>query len=208
MNYTAEEVREAAATNEHPIPLRVRDMLTAYADSLERAQGGVTDGVVDVAHDTIFGHPSFDIGENGFLGKPAVRAGLLAVWPNPPAQAAQSEDWRIAFFERWHEAAQGKGYVGIAAAITAVPAAEVVAQGEASLGRCKACGRATRAVCDGLDGNGLGCTNAPPIDLAAVREVIESHINEAKKLRHDPESQDYLYEQADKLEAVLQELKP
>jgi len=91
MKYTAEEVREVAATNEHPIPLRVRDMLTAYADSLERAQGGVTDGVVDVAHDTIFGHPSFDIGENGFLGKPAVRAALLAVWPNPPAQAAQGE---------------------------------------------------------------------------------------------------------------------
>ena len=26
--------------------------------------------------------------------------------------------------------------------------------------RCTACGRATDAVCDGLDGNGLGCTNA------------------------------------------------
>lgn len=46
---------------------------------------------------------------------------------------------------------------------------------------------------------------APPIDLAAVREVIESHINEAKNLRHDPELQDYLYEQADKLTAALQE---
>lgn len=85
---------------------------------------------------------------------------------------------------------------------------EPVAQGDASLGRYKACGRATRAVCDGLDGNGLGCTNAPPINLAAVREVIESHINEAKNLRHDPESQDYLYEQADKLEAALPESKP
>ena len=43
MKYTAEEVREAAATNKHPIPLRVRDMLTDYADSIERAQAGVTD---------------------------------------------------------------------------------------------------------------------------------------------------------------------
>jgi hypothetical protein len=88
MKYTAEEVRAHAAI------LRdwrngfdpnignddAADMLTAYADSIERAQ---------------------------------------------------SEDWRIAFFERWHEAAQEKGYVGIAAAITAVPAAEVVAQGDA-----------------------------------------------------------------------------
>lgn len=46
---------------------------------------------------------------------------------------------------------------------------------------------------------------AQSVDVAKVREVIESHINEAKKLRHDPESQDYLYEQADKLEAALQE---
>jgi hypothetical protein len=46
---------------------------------------------------------------------------------------------------------------------------------------------------------------APPINLAAIREVIESHINEAKNLRHDPESQDYLYEQADKLTAALPE---
>jgi hypothetical protein len=37
MKYTAEEVREAAATNEHPIPLRVRDMLRAYAAAI--AQG-------------------------------------------------------------------------------------------------------------------------------------------------------------------------
>lgn len=43
MKYTVEEVREAAKTNEHPIPLRVRSMLDAYADSMERAQGGVTD---------------------------------------------------------------------------------------------------------------------------------------------------------------------
>lgn len=46
---------------------------------------------------------------------------------------------------------------------------------------------------------------AQSVDIEAIREVIESHINEAKKLRHDPESQDYLYEQADKLTAALQE---
>lgn len=44
---------------------------------------------------------------------------------------------------------------------------------------------------------------APSIDLAAVRDVIASHIEEAKKLRHDPESQDYLYEQASKLEVAI-----
>lgn len=44
---------------------------------------------------------------------------------------------------------------------------------------------------------------AQSVDIEAIREVIESHINEAKKLRHDPESQDYLYEQADKLTAAV-----
>jgi hypothetical protein len=44
------------------------------------------------------------------------------------------------------------------------------AERDASPVRCKACGRATRVVCDGLDGNGLGCTNAPPIDIAATQE--------------------------------------
>lgn len=44
---------------------------------------------------------------------------------------------------------------------------------------------------------------AQSVDIEAIREVIESHINEAKNLRHDPESQDYLYEQADKLEAAI-----
>jgi hypothetical protein len=44
---------------------------------------------------------------------------------------------------------------------------------------------------------------APPIDLAAVREVIANHRSEAAKLSHDPESRDYLCEQADKLEAAI-----
>lgn len=44
---------------------------------------------------------------------------------------------------------------------------------------------------------------AQAVDVGAIREVIASHIEEAKKLRHDPESQDYLYEQADKLTAAL-----
>lgn len=48
---------------------------------------------------------------------------------------------------------------------------EPVAQGDASPGRCKACGRATRVVCDGLDGNGLGCTNAPSIDITAAQQA-------------------------------------
>lgn len=74
------------------------------------------------------------------------------------------------------------------------------AQGEV----CKICGKDTPH----HHLRGTAPTPAPPINLAAVREVIESHINEAKKLRHDPESQDYLYEQADKLEAALPELKP
>jgi hypothetical protein len=44
---------------------------------------------------------------------------------------------------------------------------------------------------------------APPIDIAAVREVIANHRSEAAKLSHDPESRDYLCEQADKLEAAI-----
>jgi len=48
-----------------------------------------------------------------------------------PAQAAQVEDWRVGMFERWREAAQEKGYAGIAEAITAAPTSEPVAQGEA-----------------------------------------------------------------------------
>ena len=43
---------------------------------------------------------------------------------------------------------------------------------------------------------------AQALDVGAIREVIASHIEEAKKLRHDPESQDYLYEQTDKLTAA------
>jgi hypothetical protein len=164
MKYTAEKVREAAATNEHPIPLRVRDMLTAYADSLERAQGGVTDGVVDVVHDTIFGHPSFDIGENGFLGKPAVRAALLAVWPTTTNHSEtgskladaelyksacdSAEEWKARALKAERIAEQfgdalndmtGPTFMG--EPVLSKP----VAQGEASLGRCKTCGRATRA---------------------------------------------------------------
>jgi hypothetical protein len=131
MKYTAEELREAAATNEHPIPLRVRAMLTAYAARIEADEGAVP---VAVRY--------FD-GKNGdgsqhyvvySLDRHRANVGAEPLFTHPPAQAAQ---------------------------------------GEASLGRCKTCGRATRSVCDGLDGNGLGCTNAPPIDLAALREVIE-----------------------------------
>lgn len=44
---------------------------------------------------------------------------------------------------------------------------------------------------------------AQAVDVETIREVIASHIDEAKKLNHDPESQDYLYEQADKLERAL-----
>lgn len=44
---------------------------------------------------------------------------------------------------------------------------------------------------------------AQSVDVEAIREVIESHINEAKNLRHDHELHDYLYEQADKLEAAI-----
>ena len=45
--------------------------------------------------------------------------------------------------------------------------------------------------------------SAQAVDVGAIREVIESHVDEAKKLRHDPESQDYLHEQADKLTRAL-----
>ena len=68
---------------------------------------------------------------------------------------------------------------------------------------------AVNATLDDLDDHDADAViRAIDAHIAVVREVIESHINEAKKLRHDPETQDYLYEQADKLEAALPESKP
>src|SRR6185312_14173910 len=109
MKYTAEEVRAMAKMVGDEFSPHAGSMLTAYAERIKADEG---------ANDRI------DF--KGMWNAMSDRA-----YAHPPAQAAQSEDWRIAFFERWHEAAQEKGYVGIAAAITAVPAAEVVAQGEA-----------------------------------------------------------------------------
>lgn len=44
---------------------------------------------------------------------------------------------------------------------------------------------------------------AQAVDVGAIREVIASHVEEVKMLRHDPESQNYLHEMADKLTAAL-----
>jgi hypothetical protein len=79
--YTAEEVRAIARRLHDDITVRdgdtltASDMLTAYADSIERAQAGVTNEVVERACDANYNDgfcpPVFD----------AVRAALLAVWP-------------------------------------------------------------------------------------------------------------------------------
>lgn len=62
-------------------------MLTAYADSIERAQAGVTEDVVQRAVD-IF------VGGNQYTSEHQcnrMRAALVAVWPSVPSLAAQAD---------------------------------------------------------------------------------------------------------------------
>lgn len=68
---------------------------------------------------------------DGGASKSSTDIYTIPLYAHPPAQAAQVEDWRAGMFERWREAAQEKGYAGIAEAITAAPAAEPMARGEA-----------------------------------------------------------------------------
>lgn len=93
--WTVAEVRDAATTNEHPIPLRVRDMLTAYADDLDRRAEGVTDDVLIRMGRVIAqraGESWDDIGEFAQQTiKDTQRAALLAVWPVAAEPVAQGE---------------------------------------------------------------------------------------------------------------------
>jgi hypothetical protein len=47
--YTAEQVEDAAATNGHPLPLRAREMLRAYAALLREREKGVTEEIAQKA---------------------------------------------------------------------------------------------------------------------------------------------------------------
>lgn len=194
----------------------------AYAKRIEWAQSEVTDEVVQRAEQAFW--PAYSEctrvhGARKNAHAAGMRAALLAVWPKPPAM---QDDWRIGFFERWREAAHEKGYAGVAEAITAAPTAflhgtaPAFDQPAAHLARvgepiyfCYDNGHWDLATKDWYDSwpaeKSKKLYAASPINLAAVHEVIKSHINEAKNLRHDPELQNYLYEQANKLEAVLQE---
>lgn len=189
MKYTAEEVRaqfEAWLIREHeyaPEDLIWQEKRNCYADyATHLAWNAYRDAYADLLERIKADESAAPVGFVMEATATRHKFGLLTqdlppgaeLFTHPPAQAAQTDDWRIGFFERWREAAREKGYVGIAEAITAAPTATL---------------RVT--------------TPAPPINLAAVREVIASHINEAKNLRHDPELQDYLYAQADKLEAAI-----
>lgn len=93
--WTVAEVRDAAITNEHPIPLRVRDMLNAYADDLDRRAEGVTDDVLIRMGRVIAqraGESWDDIGEFAQQTiKDTQRAALLAVWPVAAEPVAPTE---------------------------------------------------------------------------------------------------------------------
>lgn len=87
MKYTVEEVR-AEADFLSTYSRKPSQMLTAYADSIERAQAGVTDKVVQrVADELDELFAVEDAQEPAFLHD--VRRILLAVWPSVPALAAQ-----------------------------------------------------------------------------------------------------------------------
>jgi hypothetical protein len=96
--FTAEEVR-AEADFLSTYSRKPSQMLTAYADSIERAQAGVTDAVVDrVCAAFALIKPIYPPVFEG------VRAALLAVWPNPPAQAAQVDGFdMLAHLQRQRE---------------------------------------------------------------------------------------------------------
>lgn len=82
--WTVAEVRDAATTNEHPIPLRVRDMLTAYADDLDRRAEGVTD---EVCRQVLAKLPLYAASTPIEM----MRAALTAVWPVAAEPVAQGE---------------------------------------------------------------------------------------------------------------------
>lgn len=211
MKYTAEEVRKSAdwlyQWERKAGARNARAMLIAYAERIEADEEvEPTEAVLNKAVEVFLSvAPEWD----DYLVKDGMRAALLAVWPNPPAQAAQVDrdayegaredllDWK-GRAQRAEAALRSLGYAGVDA--SQAPAA----QGEASLGRCKACGRATRTVCDGLDGNGLGCTNAPSIDLAAIREGI-AELREQPFMDMDGDKRGAL---ADKLEAAIKGVAP
>src|SRR6185312_11118135 len=86
MKYTAEEVRAMAKMVGDEFSPHAGSMLTAYAERIKADEG---------ANDRI------DF--KGMWNAMSDRA-----YAHPPAQAAQSEDWRIAFFERARSCA-GKG---------------------------------------------------------------------------------------------------
>jgi hypothetical protein len=84
IKHTAEQVEEVATTNEHPLPLRAREMLRAYAALLrerEQAKQVVTDDEVKRIAEAL-SHNGWATGgsfEDDFV--PDVRAALEAVWP-------------------------------------------------------------------------------------------------------------------------------
>lgn len=123
--------------------------------------------------------------------------GIRALIAHPPAQAAQVD----AFADRLRQSIMRDTFQP-----TAEPVAKAwLCDNGHSENLMVTLSPRVRDACAALGGTitPLYTHPAPPINLVAVREVIASHINEAKKLRHDPETQDYLYAQADKLETAI-----
>lgn len=90
--FTAEEVqhlRQRLKSGEYDgtVIMRAWIALEAYADSIERAQAGVTDEVVERATVAYARTASKHIPVSAV----SMRAALLAVWPSVPAQAAQAD---------------------------------------------------------------------------------------------------------------------
>lgn len=228
MKYTAEEVLAIAKRLHDDITvadgdaLMASDMLTAYADLLERIkadEGVVPDGWAKPEEIESYRRAAAKPrGTNGggfgvfVSNKPGGIYTLPVYFTHPPAQAAQGEvvdcpecgsrcTYRAismsddVIYE--YTPAQAAQSVDVEK-MHSLEARGWIAEGEEN-GEYAVTEEGKRVIAARLT------QPAQLVDIEAIREVIESHINEAKKLRHDPESQDYLYEQADKLEAALQE---
>lgn len=133
MNYTAEEVRAIAKRLHDDITvadgdaLMASDMLTAYAERIKADEESAV-GYVATDNKIVF------YVEDGWSKEVPPGTKLFT---HPPAQAAQVEDEDMD--------AQLTVMIEHLTSIVESQAAEPVAQGEASRGRCIACGRATRA---------------------------------------------------------------
>lgn len=204
------------------------EMLRAYAERIKAGEGAVTDEVVEIAAEThmrvrgLGMHAPWQTmtEETRISYRKAMRAALLAVWPNPPAQAAQVDVighprgpdeqrdeielyLRDAYAAGCH-ATQSRSMVTAveyahreAPKLRAIvkPTAEPVAQGEA---RCQYCD-GTGDV-HGIDGEWRGsCTECP---AAMEREFKNFHRQLCERFGYTHDEKDWRRDQVSLIEFI------